>query len=104
MVAGVGGQGEDGDARRPGLRPEALGEVEAVGVREPQVQQDEVRGGRRRDGECLEPCPGLEDAVALLLQKGPEALPGRRVVFDEEDRGHGPLPTPALPGAGRGGR
>ena len=54
-----------------------------MGVREAEVQEDEVGGGDPGDGERLQARAGLEDGVSVPLQKLSQEFLGRWVVFDD---------------------
>ena len=91
------GTGDDGHLCAAGPLAEERDQVEAVQVGEDQVQDHEVGATLRHQAERRAGVGGLEDRVALDLQRHPEHLPGDGVVLDDQDPGGHGQRTPAGP-------
>src|SRR4029453_15867958 len=74
------------DARRRVLElPQALGDLEAVEVRQLDVEQDEVRVKLPGNGHRRLPVRGLaDDLVTLRLEQRPGARPKAGMVVDDQ--------------------
>ena len=86
-----GGQHED---RHPGPRPDLTAHVHSSEVRQPQVQDDEVRTLRRRDINAFSSGRGLEQPIRHVAERVAQRAPNRRVIFDDQQR-------PGADGCGR---
>ena len=64
---------------------EAADDLDAVHVRQAQVQDDQVGRILRRQVQGLLARDGLGDLVLVVGQRGPQESPDRRVVFDHQD-------------------
>ena len=75
----------------PGRPRSELGQhVEAVHVRKPDVEDDDVRAALRGEAQRVRSRRGVEHVVPVVLQQEPEGQEQVGFVLDEEDRrGHG---------------
>src|SRR5262249_44256273 len=59
----------------------------AVKIREPQVENDNLRLARRGLHQALLRCRGFEELVAVGRERGPQEAPNLGFVFDDQYRG-----------------
>jgi len=82
--------GQDGDVGAGRQRAEAPKQLDPVDVREQEILEHEVGRVTLDQLDRGAAVRRLEDHVALGPERGPEHLPGDRVVLDDQDGlGHG---------------
>src|SRR6185503_3342336 len=85
--------GRQDDDRDPGPLAQPAGELDAVAVRQAEVEEDELRVVAGGGGGGLARAARLDQAEAVRAERGAQEAAHRRLVFDDEDQradlGHG---------------
>ena len=88
-VMRVGARGDHDDRDVAGAA-QLAGALEAVDVGQHQVDQDDVRAVRPEQPQAVFGPVGLDDVMALVLQRQPHRRPDAVVVFDQQNARHAP--------------
>nr|WP_005031909.1 hypothetical protein [Holophaga foetida] len=77
--------GADDNDRGGAALPQRPSKLQAIPIREPQIQQDHIRAMDRHHILCLSGGAGLQNAIAMGGQRGPEIPDHLRFVIHHED-------------------
>ena len=85
---------DDRDRRRPDRRlAHVLQDVEAVDIRQSQVEQDRVGIARGRERERVLAVGGRDGVMAEVAQRLRQTVAQRRLVVDHQNEAHGFVPA-----------